>query len=174
MKALNVLVVLFLITVFTIPVNSFAKSKSDSKLFDREAWIPADFNPEKIVLLIDNIPDANANKAGIKMYEKESKWMEEIMQKYYPYPYEFVTTESLEKYSDKSKYPYMLSWGSHFHEYMNQSAHLVSGTSGWKISIIDLKTGVESKTNEWSFSYKKGTLEATIKQLVKVIKERKK
>lgn len=168
------LFIVFFIFSLSSSTHCFSKNKTSSKIFDRTAWIPADFDPVNTVLLIDNIPDPNASKAAQKMYEKESKNMEEVMKKYYPYPYEFVTTESLEKYNDKTKYPYMLSWGSHFHEYMNKSDHLVSGTSGWKISIIDLKTGVESKTNEWSFSYKKGTLEATIKQLIKVYKERNK
>lgn len=172
MKALNLVVAIFLITISLNLSNCFAGSKNSAKLFDREAWIPADFNPENTVLLIEK--RTYINKKGKDEFAKENEVLDEIMKKNYPYPYEFVLNANGEKYSDKNKYPYMISWGSHYHEYMNQSDHIVSGSSGVKTSLINLKTGVESRTNEWFYSYRKGILEATIKQLVKVYKERKK
>ena len=94
MKTIRVLFSILIISTVINSTNCFSKTKSTSKIFDRTAWIPADFNPENIVLLIDNIPNPNSNKAAQKMYEKETKNMEEVMQKYYPYPYEFVKLAS--------------------------------------------------------------------------------
>ena len=73
MKTIRVLFSILIISTVINSTNCFSKTKSTSKIFDRTAWIPADFNPENIVLLIDNIPNPNSNKAAQKMYEKETK-----------------------------------------------------------------------------------------------------
>ena len=73
MKAVKLLIAIFIITSLTNSTTCFSNSKSAAKIFDRTAWIPADFNPENIVLLIDNVQVPNPSKAEIKMYEKESK-----------------------------------------------------------------------------------------------------
>ena len=70
MKTIRVLFSILIISTVINSTNCFSKTKSTSKIFDRTAWIPADFNPENIVLLIDNIPNPNSNKAAQKMYKK--------------------------------------------------------------------------------------------------------
>ncbi|MDB5226560.1 MAG: hypothetical protein JWN78_753 [Bacteroidota bacterium] len=146
--------------------------KTSAMRFDREAWIPLDFDPKNTVLLIEIMSDIN--KKGKDAYEKENATFEKIMKENYPFPYELTTNidTSNEKYLDRNKYAYALSFGEHFHEYAKQSDHLISGTSGATIDIFNRKDGTYSETNGWAYSYRKGILEETVRQLVKVYNER--
>lgn len=71
--------------------------------------VPADFNPQKQVLLIVQIP--KRYKPGQKD-EKRTEKMENLFRKYYPYKFEIVSPEEVNsnnaKYTDTSVYKYAI------------------------------------------------------------------
>lgn len=73
------------------------------------AIVPADFNPEKNVLLVVEL--YRRYKPSQKD-EKRTKQMEDLFKKYYPYKFEIVSREDVNfnnsKYADTSVYKYAL------------------------------------------------------------------
>ena len=71
--------------------------------------VPADFNPQKHVLLVVEIPRRNKPEEGNK---KLTQQMEGLLKKYYPYTFEIVSMNDIgadnPKYADTSIYKYAI------------------------------------------------------------------
>ncbi len=71
--------------------------------------IPADFNPEKHILLVAEMPKPDKPDSR---HNGVTKKLDKQLKKVYPYPYEIVSMKDIlnyqEKYSDSSKYKYAM------------------------------------------------------------------
>lgn len=90
-----------------------SKAKASRTVFKNgKNWIPADFNPQKTVLLVQLINEDVVNQGWQMKYKKWNQQMRDYMQEKYPYKYEFASADEIEykgkKYSDYQKYPYGL------------------------------------------------------------------
>ena len=170
MKIKTVLLLLLIFTLIT--TNSKAQSNINYKYIDREAWVPLDFDPVNTVLLIEKSKFYNESK---KKHDKRIMQLEDVMKKNYPYAYKLIErTDSDTSYNDFKMYPYMIIFKSEFHEFSNSSRHIASGSTGQLCRLLYRKNGAIVSTNFWSFSYQKGVLEATIKQLLNIYNKRNK
>jgi hypothetical protein len=81
----------------------FAGCNPSKKIFkNADDWIPADFNPNKTILLVEKYKDVR----------KVNQQMEEYMSENYSYKYEFVDKATIDnregKYKDTKLYKYAL------------------------------------------------------------------
>ena len=71
--------------------------------------VPPDFNPQKHVLLVLEMPRKNKPD---ERHQKATQKMDELLKKYYPYKYEIVSMEQVRsdhpKYTDTSVYKYAI------------------------------------------------------------------
>jgi hypothetical protein len=112
MKKSSYLIILIGI-VLTVQSCLPSKKKAENTVFKNgNAWIPADFQPKKTVLLVQLLDENSVAASWRKKFRQWNEEMEAYMQEKYPYKYEFVTADQIEgspqKYSDKTKYAFGL------------------------------------------------------------------
>lgn len=85
--------------------------KGDVKPFKRTDWIPADFDARNGILLVKKASFSVPDKQNEKLTQK----MQEIMQEFYPYKFEFASEADIlskDKFTDKNKYRWALVTGT--------------------------------------------------------------
>jgi hypothetical protein len=141
----------------TLLISFFAGCIASNLTFGNgDKWIPADFDPQKTVLLIERSETMTA----------EEKDMDEYMKKTYPYRYEFVTIDKIrntsEKYPNDTEFRYAL---------VNYLYHL--NTSKGPVGVEDFnfydRMNAKSYPNSEKGSYKKIV---TFKPLINTIVSR--
>ncbi len=98
--------IIFFSTLLFIFFSSFKMSHAYESEINRKQWIPENFDPKNITLLIQRHPWNNKYNEGMK------KWLE----KEYPWKFEIATRSELQdepKYNDKKTYPFVMMWNDH-------------------------------------------------------------
>jgi hypothetical protein len=148
------------IIVFTILFCGCNTSKMTFSNGDK--WIPADYNPNTTVLLVQTFG------VSAKAQEKIENYMAET----YPYKYEFVGLKTINeksgKYADIKKYKFAIVYSSH----TTTSRDIQTGKSGptvtgFDYNFIDRETGKEYPPTKKSASYAIMTFKPMINTLVK-------
>ena len=90
-----------------------SKKKATEKVFNNgDNWIPPDFNPQKVVLLVQLLDEEVKNEGWRMKHKKWNEEMRQYMKDKYPFKYEFTEADAIEyrgtRYSDYAKYPFGL------------------------------------------------------------------
>src|SRR5438874_12999975 len=98
-----------IIAIFSIALFSCTAINRNTGFRTAEEMVPADFNPQKQILLVAEFPQKNnPDKRHVGYTNK----MENILKKYYPFKYEIVSNKEIldnnSKYSDISVYKYAI------------------------------------------------------------------
>ena len=95
--------IVFYSLLFLFAFTSFEVNHSFGNGSGKKDWIPEDFNPKNVTLLIEKHT----------WNERYNNGMKEFLEKEYPWKYEVVTLDDLQdntKYKDKKMYQFALLW----------------------------------------------------------------
>jgi hypothetical protein len=142
--------------------------------------VPTDFNPEKHVLLVVEMPRKNK---PTERHEKATNEMESLLKKYYPYKFEIVSLENIRSnnsmYSDTSIYKYAmlnnLTGIQHTTyttiRYENGNEHTLSPTA--TTTYISYRFLDRTNNREYGESYKSAWLKTSVEAFANTIKKAK-
>lgn len=136
MKQLKLYALPFFISALFI-LFAIASAPSKMTFHNSDKWIPAEFNPNAQILLIENFHSSSVQQKA-----------EDYVSKHYPYKYEFVSKEdiySTDKYKDNILYRFALISNKDYfttnYTRSNGSTGSISG-EGTDFGFYDRKLGV--------------------------------
>jgi len=122
--------VLFCFTLFALGTSFLPSIEGTNK---ENKWLPEDFNPKDIILLIQDHPFGG----------RQTERLEEYLEKEYHWRYEIVSLDQFrnnKKYDDKKLYKFAMLWtnvqspeittGSHGFTYNDIDGHFIDRSSG--------------------------------------------
>lgn len=143
--------------------------------------VPADFNPERHVLLVVEMPRKNK---PTERNEKATNEMESLLKKYYPYKFEIVSLDDIRsnnsRYSDTSVYKYAmlnnLTGVVHTTTYtpINSDGSLGHSSSpSATTTYISYRFLDRTNNREYGDSYKSAWLKTSVQAFANTIKKAK-
>jgi hypothetical protein len=143
--------------------------------------VPADFNPEKHVLLVVEMPKKNK---PTERNEKATMEMESLLKKFYPYKFEIVSMEDIRskrsRYADTAVYKYAmlnnLTGVTHTTTYtpVNSDGSLGHSSSpSATTTYISYRFLDRANNREYGESYKSAWLKTSVEAFANTIKKSK-
>jgi hypothetical protein len=142
----------------------------DVKPLKKTDWIPAGFDANNSILLIEQLDMLTS----AKKLEKMISGQKEIMQTIYPYKYEFATTTDLNdesKYTDKKTYKWVLKYTTGTHQIPNFNGMGYMTVGYFDFYIYDREANVNYPVTGYSDSYPLHAMKPIVATLVKFLKE---
>jgi hypothetical protein len=179
MQMLNRVTLVFLLFISTLFCSCAINRTAPSKQLDASI-VPADFNSEKHILLVVEMPGKNK---PTERNQKATNEMETLLKKYYPYRFEIVSMEDARsndsKYADTTIYKYAIlnnltgvrhtTYTTMTYENGNQHTLSPSATT----TYISYRFFDRTNNREYGDSYKSAWLKTSVQAFANTVKKAK-